>query len=307
MKVALFGFGYWGQKIYQTLVSEFNQVVVVETADYLDRKADQYQSVKFIQQQKAIADPSVKLYFIATPEQTHYQLVQKCLTKNKHVFVEKPLCLKANRAEELVELAETQASTLYVDYIFLLDQAFETLHNIILKEKLGRIMHIDSYRLGSGIDWKSVPVTDDLMIHDLYLCRALGGLKKKLRCSLSQRETDNLVSQAIIDWKTDNFSWTGYYDWDSYQSERKLVVHGEKGKVVWLKTEDGDKIQHYEYPQSQPKLISERKITKTPQPLSRSVGRFLELIKSEQKSQRLNRYRQYISDISFLETARKDL
>lgn len=41
---------------------------------------------------------------IATPSGTHYEIAKKCINKNIHVIIEKPITLSLNEADELIEL-----------------------------------------------------------------------------------------------------------------------------------------------------------------------------------------------------------
>ena len=55
-----------------------------------------------------LEDPEVQAVVVATPVQTHFNLVSAALKAKKHVFVEKPLCLLES---ELQEIIEKQAET----------------------------------------------------------------------------------------------------------------------------------------------------------------------------------------------------
>lgn len=44
------------------------------------------------------------VYISATPENTHYPIARDCLAAGKHVFLEKPIALTLDEADELIEL-----------------------------------------------------------------------------------------------------------------------------------------------------------------------------------------------------------
>jgi predicted dehydrogenase len=44
------------------------------------------------------------VYISATPETTHYPIARDCLAAGKHVFLEKPIALTLDEADELIEL-----------------------------------------------------------------------------------------------------------------------------------------------------------------------------------------------------------
>jgi predicted dehydrogenase len=53
-----------------------------------------------------LADPSVDVVHIATPNHLHYEQVKAALAAGKHVVCEKPLALTSDKTEELVRLAD---------------------------------------------------------------------------------------------------------------------------------------------------------------------------------------------------------
>ena len=51
-------------------------------------------------------DNSIKAVVISTPAKTHYNLVIEALKVNKHVFVEKPLCLDFKNGKKILKLSK---------------------------------------------------------------------------------------------------------------------------------------------------------------------------------------------------------
>ena len=99
--VGLIGCGYWGQILLSKLKKLSNLKFVCRSKD------------NYIHQLN-----SVKWIFIATPNDTHYEIVKTCLASGKNVFCEKPLTLSYKSAKELFGLAERFNVKLYVDDVF---------------------------------------------------------------------------------------------------------------------------------------------------------------------------------------------
>src|SRR6185503_16257618 len=57
--------------------------------------------------QKLLQDPRVNTIFIATRHDTHAQFACDALRAGKHVFVEKPLCVKPDQIEMYEEAIES--------------------------------------------------------------------------------------------------------------------------------------------------------------------------------------------------------
>ena len=56
-----------------------------------------------------LALPALRAVVIAAPAAQHYAIAKKALLAGKDVFVEKPLALRIQDGEELVELAKRQS------------------------------------------------------------------------------------------------------------------------------------------------------------------------------------------------------
>ena len=99
-KVGLLGLGYWGKIINEKLE---NFCDVKFTCQSKDTYIDKLDSVDWV--------------VISTPNDTHYEIVKKCLWSGKNVFCEKPLTLTYEQSEKLFRIAEMRNVKLYVDDI----------------------------------------------------------------------------------------------------------------------------------------------------------------------------------------------
>ncbi len=106
---------------------------------------------------------------IVSTTSAHYELAVKCLNKNIHVFVEKPITALISEAEEIVGLAKQKNLKLQVGHIERFNPALISLEKYMLKP-----MFIQTDRLAQfnprGTD---VAVVLDLMIHDIDIILSL--------------------------------------------------------------------------------------------------------------------------------------
>lgn len=64
-----------------------------------------------------IVDPDIQALMIsATPESTHYPMTKAALDAGKHVLLEKPIALKLEEADELIEIAESKGLKFTIGY-----------------------------------------------------------------------------------------------------------------------------------------------------------------------------------------------
>ena len=70
--------------------------------------ADDYSLEYTCKVEDIIEDDRITAVVIATPSSSHYELSKLFLENNKDVFVEKPITLKSENAEELVKIAKSK-------------------------------------------------------------------------------------------------------------------------------------------------------------------------------------------------------
>src|SRR5262249_30052935 len=56
------------------------------------------------------------VYISATPESTHYPITRDCLAAGKHVFLEKPIAMTLQEADELIETAKKKKLKFTIGY-----------------------------------------------------------------------------------------------------------------------------------------------------------------------------------------------
>jgi predicted dehydrogenase len=93
-----------------------------------------------------LADEAVDAVVIATPAATHSALACRALDAEKHVFVQRPLALRAEDAEELVRLAERRGRRLAVAEPLLFHPAVRELKRLVDLGRLGEIFYLSSRR-----------------------------------------------------------------------------------------------------------------------------------------------------------------
>jgi UDP-2-acetamido-3-amino-2,3-dideoxy-glucuronate N-acetyltransferase len=98
---------------------------------------------------EALLDKDINGVVIVTPPETHYNLAKSALEAGKDVLVDRPLALRVEEGESLVELAEKQGCILMIGDGFCYHPAVVKLREIIKAGDLGRIYYIYSSRLNA--------------------------------------------------------------------------------------------------------------------------------------------------------------
>src|SRR6185503_17751350 len=108
--LAVVGCGNWGKNLvrtYQQLLGQRLRYACDLNEEKRNKIGREFPSLTTTgDYQKVLNDPQVQALAIATTANTHYELAKAALNAGKHVYVEKPITLKVEHAQELVALAK---------------------------------------------------------------------------------------------------------------------------------------------------------------------------------------------------------
>jgi UDP-2-acetamido-3-amino-2,3-dideoxy-glucuronate N-acetyltransferase len=150
--VAVVGCGYWGEN----LVRNFHQLGRLRAICDVDRGRLEQLQEKY--EGVAICDSYEELFrrediegvVIAAPAAQHFSLAKRALEMGKDTFVEKPLSLHVEHAEELDQLARKNGRVLMVGHLLQYHPAIQMLKSLIREGYLGKVQYIYSSRLNFG-------------------------------------------------------------------------------------------------------------------------------------------------------------
>ena len=101
-----------------------------------------------------LADDSIELVVVNTPNFTHYEYTIKALEAGKHVIVEKPFTVTVKEGNDLIELAKKQDKKLSIYQNRRYDSDYKTIKKIIQQKVLGDLveveMHFDRFKAVPG-------------------------------------------------------------------------------------------------------------------------------------------------------------
>jgi predicted dehydrogenase len=170
---------------------------------------------------------------VATPPSSHYTLARQVLAAGKHCWVEKPLATRSTEARDLVQAAQQQRLTLFVDETFLYDPLLQLAKSWIDAGRLGPLHHLSFERLGPGRIRRDSSVWWNFAPHDLsILCYLVPGPIESMRC-----EHFTYVQQGVADISVATVRLGGgvsahiYLSWLSPLKVASTVVVGSQGML----------------------------------------------------------------------------
>lgn len=170
LSVGVIGVGHLG-KLHSKM---FKQIENCELVGVFDANPEQAKSVAAelgVNAFNSIDDLLLKVnaVSIATTTSAHFEVAKKCLEKNIHVFVEKPITTTIEEAEKLVEISKNKNLKLQVGHIERFNPGLISLDSYISEPRFIQTDRLSQFN-PRGTD---VAVVLDLMIHDIDIILSL--------------------------------------------------------------------------------------------------------------------------------------
>lgn len=242
INVACIGCGYWGEKVMQAILANktLNLISLFDsnprTLHKMRKKYTPKKSASSIQE--ILKDKDIYAIFVITPPKTHYLIVQSALLAQKHVFVEKPLCMREEEALELYELANKRNLILHSDLTFLYSPAIQWIKTNI--STLGKILYINCRRMNLGIFQNDVDVIWDLAIHDLSIIEYLVGLQiQDMHINTKTHPNHSINSIANISLELKNGIMVHIHNsWFGPSKIREVILGTQKTLITYDDTQE---------------------------------------------------------------------
>jgi scyllo-inositol 2-dehydrogenase (NAD+) len=158
-----------------------NLIAVSDTAkDSLDRAIKDFDVEGYSSYMDLIMDPEVEALVVATPTQTHYEILKEAIKSGKPIFCEKPITYTLEEAEKIVEAVKKNNVYLQVGFMRRFDPGHVAAKKMIENGECGEPIYIhDCQRDPNGPPKEYVPMSGglfvDMGIHDLDVARWLMG------------------------------------------------------------------------------------------------------------------------------------
>lgn len=164
INAGIIGFGLSGRYFFAPFLDVhqgFNLKAIV-TSQKTEVKSIYPSTIVYSLADELLADSTIDIVVVATPNYTHFELAQKALLAGKHVIVEKPFTVSTSEAKQLIELSQKQNKKLIPFQNRRWDGDFLTIKELIKEDALGEIVefesHFDRFRpIAERVAWKNDP------------------------------------------------------------------------------------------------------------------------------------------------------
>lgn len=252
ISIGVIGTGYWGPNIIRNVAD----LTGAHLYAVCDRRPEQFRGLQakypstrfYTDSHSLLKDSSLDAVAIATPVSSHYQLAREALRAGKHTFVEKPLCMYAREARELVSLAKKNRLILMVGHTFLYSPPVQKIKQMIDQGTLGKIYYMNSSRVNLGLFQPDVSVFRDLAPHDLSMFLYWSG-KDPLWVSA---EGSSHVRSKIHEVGFATLGFPGgvmahlHVSWLAPSKLRMTTIVGSKRMVLYDDTSNNEKVKLFD-------------------------------------------------------------
>lgn len=248
--VAVVGCGYWGQNLVRNFAELGALVAVSDASASTTATTSAAYGVASRRFEDVLGDPAVDGVVIAAPAVSHAELATEALVAGKHVFVEKPLALRAADAERVCDIAKRMGRTLMVGHLLQYHPVFVRLRELVEEGLIGRVHYLYSNRLNLGRIRREEDILWSFAPHDISMILSLVRAEPEKVSAIGAR----YLHKTIADVTTTHLSFPGgeqahvFVSWLHPFKEQKLVVTGDRGMLVF---DDGQpwpsKLTHFEH------------------------------------------------------------
>jgi scyllo-inositol 2-dehydrogenase (NADP+) len=191
-----------------------------------------------------LADETIELVVVNTPNNTHFEYLKQVLKSGKHVLTEKPATTTAEEFMEILELAKTVNRKVFVYHNRRWSSDFMSTKSVIESGKLGEIVEIhlrfDRYRptIGAKV-FKETPLPSSGIWYDLgshLIDQAISVFGKPIRnygyknCYRENSQVDDFAFMHIeFANKVNVFITTSMLVADP---QAGIIIHGTKGSFI---------------------------------------------------------------------------
>ena len=146
IRVGLIGFGLGGRVFHAPLISSVEGLELAAVLERTSNKAAaRYPGVTTCRSlEEMLADSSLDLFVVSTPNGTHFDLARQILEAGRSVVVDKPVAAASAEIAELMRVAAEKKALVFPFHNRRWDSDFQTIRKLLHEGSLGRLVSLES-------------------------------------------------------------------------------------------------------------------------------------------------------------------
>lgn len=235
--IAVIGCGYWGKNLIRNYfelgalysVCDQNIILASEYSESFNVKVQDYDEI--------LNDKNIDGVVIASPAPTHMDLCCSLIEANKNIFVEKPLCMNMNEANQIKNALRNKDSILMVGHLLQYHPGYRKLISEIRSGKHGEVKHIISKRNSFGRIRSNEDVLWSFAPHDISMILGISqSYPKKINRTDYSFIQKGLADRSLLSLEFDNYDASIEVSWMYPSKEQNITVICEDSILIFNDT-----------------------------------------------------------------------
>lgn len=288
-QIIVIGSGHWGKNLVRNFYELGSLAGVVEVSPSLQQRlTENYPDIQLFTDVETALATDISAVVLATPVPTHYSLALQALQAGKDVFVEKPMTLRREEAQELATYADSNDQILMVGHLLLYQPAIAWMRDYLNADRAGQVRHIATHRLNLGKVRNAENVWWSLAPHDVSIILDFLGNPKleQVRASGYARLQTDIFDEVHVDLSFESGQTAHLHcSWQWPQKQRGVVAIADEQMLSYDEVQQIVKV-HKKHIDSQLIAIDEGTEVidiAAAQPLKLECKHFLDCLKTRQK------------------------
>ncbi len=243
-KILIIGFGYWGSRIFNTLLNTCSKKYSITVFDTLSKHKNYYykKKIEYFDDFKKIELSDFDYFIISTSVSSHLFFIEKLAKYKKPIFVEKTLTNNIKEFSKVEKLKNKYSLSIFTGYTYLYNSNIQKIKKIIKKIKNKDFLQIKFQRYNLGPIRKDTSVLNDLLSHDLaifFYFFSVSNIKFHIQC-LKFKMKNNIDSIFInFNFKYININFSASW---LYPRKNRIISIVHKQGVIYFS--ENEKILH---------------------------------------------------------------
>jgi predicted dehydrogenase len=236
-RVAVIGCGYWGKNHVRIFRELGALAAVCESSEAGQRLAREIAAdVPIYASPDALFSAGgFEGVVVATPAETHFAVTLSALSSGYDVLVEKPLALRFDHGQQLLDLARERKRILMVGHVLEYHPAIARLRQLIANGDIGTIRYVYSNRLNLGKIRREENILWSFAPHDIaIILRLIGDLPYEVIAAGGAYVQPNIPDVTVTQLLFDNgVRGHIFVSWLHPYKEQRLIVVGSKKMAMF--------------------------------------------------------------------------